>query len=72
MDLRSLHKLKTMGKIKITQVKSIIDRSKRQKATVKALGLRKVSQSVVHEATPQIVGMVNKVAHLVKVEQAEG
>ena len=57
-----------MAKIKITQVKSIIDRSKRQKDTIKALGLRKINQSVEHEATPQILGMVNKVNHLVKVE----
>lgn len=59
-----------MAKIKITQVKSMIDRPKRQKDTLKALGLRKISQSVVHEATPQILGMVNKVNHLVKVEEA--
>ena len=58
-----------MGKVKITQVKSVIDRSKRQKDTIKALGLRKVNQSVVHEVNPQITGMINKVAHLVKVEQ---
>ncbi len=58
-----------MGKVKVTQVKSIIDRSKRQKDTIKALGLRKINHSVVHEATPQIVGMINKVSHLVKVEE---
>ncbi|MCB9049202.1 MAG: 50S ribosomal protein L30 [Lewinellaceae bacterium] len=58
------------NKIKITQVKSIIDRPKRQKDTMKALGLRKMNQSVVHEATPQIMGMVAKVNHLVVVEQA--
>ena len=59
-----------MGKIKITQVKSVIDRPKRQKDTMIALGLRKISQSVVHEATPQIMGMVKKVSHLVAVEEA--
>ena len=59
-----------MGKIKITQVKSLIDRPKRQKDTVKALGLRKINQSVTHEATPQILGMVAKVNHLIKVEEA--
>ena len=59
-----------MGKIKITQVKSTIDRSKRQKATIEALGLRKINHSVEHEATPQILGMVAKVSHLVKVEEA--
>lgn len=58
-----------MAKIKVTQVKSVIDRSKRQKATMVALGLRKMNRSVVHEATPQILGMVAKINHLVKVEQ---
>ncbi|MCB0617776.1 MAG: 50S ribosomal protein L30 [Saprospiraceae bacterium] len=58
-----------MGKIKITQVKSTIDRSKRQKETVKALGLRRINQTVEHEATPQILGMVAKVSHLVSVEE---
>ena len=58
-----------MGKIKITQVKSTIDRSKRQKATIQALGLRKINHSVEHEATPQILGMVAKVSHLIKVEE---
>ena len=59
-----------MEKIKITQVKSSIDRSKKLKDTLTALGLRKVNQSVVKEATPQIKGMVAKVAHLVNVENA--
>jgi len=59
-----------MAQIKITQVKSIIDRSHRQKNTVKALGLRKINQTVVKEATPQILGMVAKVGHLVVVENA--
>ncbi len=59
-----------MGKIKITQVKSIIDRPKRQKDTMKALGLRKMNQTVVKETSPQILGMVNKVKHLLKVEDA--
>lgn len=58
-----------MAKVKITQVKSVIDRSRRQKDTVKALGLRKMNQSVEHEATPQILGMIAKVNHLVKVEE---
>jgi large subunit ribosomal protein L30 len=59
-----------MGKIKITQVKSAIDRPKKQKETIKALGLKKVNQSVVLEATPQVLGMVEKVNHLVTVEEA--
>jgi len=58
-----------MAKVKITQRKSSIDRSKRQKDTLIALGLRKMNQSVVQEATPQIQGMINKVLHLVEVEQ---
>jgi len=58
-----------MAKIKITQVKSVIDRPKRQKDTMKALGIKKIRQSVIHEATPQILGMVKKVTHLVEVEE---
>lgn len=58
-----------MAKIRITQVKSTIDRTKRQKDTMIALGIKKVNQSVEHEATPQILGMVNKVGHLVVVEE---
>lgn len=59
-----------MAKIKITQIKSVIDRPERQKRTVEALGLKKINASVEVEATPQILGMVTKVNHLVKVEQA--
>jgi large subunit ribosomal protein L30 len=58
-----------MKKIKITQVKSVIDRSERQKKTVQALGLRKLHATVEVEATPQILGMVRKVTHLVTVEE---
>ena len=58
-----------MKKIKITQVKSGIDRSERQKQTLIALGLKKVNAFKEVEATPQILGMVNKVSHLVKVEE---
>lgn len=56
-----------MAKIKIKQTRSAINRPARQKATIKALGLKKLNQVVEHEATPQILGMVNKVQHLVKV-----
>ena len=59
-----------MAKLKITQVKSVIDRSQRQKDTVRALGLRKINHTVEQEATPQVLGMVEKVKHLVKVEEA--
>ncbi len=57
-----------MAKIKVTQVKSGIDRSERQKQTLIALGLRKMHASKEVEATPQILGMVKKVSHLIKVE----
>ena len=58
-----------MKKIKITQIKSGIDRSERQKQTIIALGLRKLNACKEVEATPQILGMVNKVSHLIKVEE---
>ena len=57
-----------MAKIKITQVKSVIDRSERQKRTMQALGLTKMNQSVEVEATSAIIGMVRKVNHLVAIE----
>ncbi len=57
-----------MAKIRITQVKSKIGKPERQKKTLEALGIRKLNHSVEHEATPQILGMVGKVKHLVKVE----
>ena len=57
-----------MAKIKITQIKSVIDRSERQKKTIESLGLRKINHSVEVEATPAIIGMVKKVNHLVAVE----
>jgi large subunit ribosomal protein L30 len=58
-----------MKKIKVTQVKSAIDRPERQKLTLQALGLNKLNASKEVEATPQILGMVRKVNHLVKVEE---
>jgi large subunit ribosomal protein L30 len=58
-----------MAKIRVTQVKSKIRRPKNQKATLEALGLKKMDQVVEHEATPSILGMVNKVKHLVSVEE---
>ncbi|MES2458369.1 MAG: 50S ribosomal protein L30 [Bacteroidota bacterium] len=57
-----------MAKIKITQVKSIIDRSERQKRTMQALGLTKMNQSIEVEATAAIIGMVRKVNHLIAIE----
>lgn len=58
-----------MAKIKITQVRSKIGSDWTQVATLAALGIKKLNHSVVHEATPQILGMVNKVKHLVVVEE---
>ena len=57
-----------MAKIKVTLVKSTIGSKKDQIATVKALGLRKIRSVAEHNDTPQIRGMINKVSHLVKVE----
>lgn len=58
-----------MAKIKITQVKSAIDRPARQKRTLKALGLTRLHAEREVEATPQVLGMVRKVEHLVKIEE---
>lgn len=58
-----------MAKIRIKQVKSKIGSTQRQKLTLDALGLRKISACVEVEATPQIKGMVAKVRHLVEVEE---
>jgi len=57
-----------MAKIKITKVRSDINRPENQKRTLKALGLKKIVQTVEHDDTPNILGMVNKVNHLVSVE----
>ena len=55
-----------MAKIKVTQVKSSIKRMQSQKRTLEALGLRGIGKEVTHEATPSILGMIDKVKHLVK------
>ena len=60
-----------MAKIKVTQVRSIIRRPANQKRTMEALGLNGINQSVEHEGTPQVLGMVNKVKHLVAVEEVK-
>ena len=54
-----------MAKIKIKQVRSRIGRPKDQKRTLDALGLRKMNATITHEATPQILGMVHKIKHLI-------
>ncbi len=58
-------------KVRVTLVRSPIGYNKRQKATVKALGLGKMNSSVVHDDTPPVRGMINKIIHLVKVEEIE-
>ncbi len=60
-----------MGKIKIKQVRSKIKRPGDQKRTLDALGLRRIGHEVVHEASPSILGMVNKVKHLISVEEVQ-
>ncbi|MBL6657810.1 50S ribosomal protein L30 [Flavobacteriales bacterium] len=60
-----------MAKIRVTQVKSKIGRPESQKRTILALGLKKINHSVEHETTPQVLGMVKKVAHLLKVEEVK-
>ena len=56
-----------MAKLKITQKRSVIGRPARRKATMEALGLRKINATVEVEGTPQVLGMVRKVSHLVEV-----
>ena len=58
-----------MVKVRVTQVRSKIGSNKRQKLTLQALGLTKVNSTVEHEGTPQIMGMIRKVHHLVTVEE---
>jgi len=58
-----------MAKIKVTKVKSAINRPLRQKRVLESLGLKKIGQVVEHEATSSILGMVSKVNHLVSVEE---
>lgn len=56
-----------MATIKIKQVKSAINRPKRQKRTIEALGFKKLNQVIEKEATPQVLGMVNKVSHMLEI-----
>ena len=58
-----------MKKVKITQVRSAINRPNRQKLTLIALGIKKLNRPKVHDATPQVSGMIDKVKHLLKVEE---
>jgi large subunit ribosomal protein L30 len=59
-------------KLRVTQIRSVIDRPKDQKATMRRLGLLRIRHSVVKEDRPEIRGMIAKVAHLVSVENVEG
>ena len=61
-----------MSKVIITQVRSAINRPERQKRTIKALGIKKLNRPKEHEATPQVLGMIAKVKHLLKVEEIKG
>lgn len=58
-----------MATVKITQIRSKIGSSKRQRATLAGLGLRRINHTVEKEATPQVLGMIEKVKHLVRIEQ---
>ena len=60
-----------MSKLRVTYVKSSIGYNNRQKSTIKALGLRKLNQSVEHDDTPAIRGMISRVSHLVAVEEVK-
>lgn len=60
-----------MAKVKIKQIKSQINKPARQKKTLTALGIRKMHQVVEHDATPQIMGMIAKVNHLLEVEEVK-
>ena len=59
-----------MAKVKITQVRSQIGQTERHRGTLRALGLRRIGRSVEREESPQLAGMLRKVRHLVKVEDA--
>ena len=61
-----------MSKVRITQIKSHIDRPQRQKDTIFALGLGKINRSKIVETNPQVQGMINAVAHLISVENIKG
>ncbi len=60
-----------MGKLKVTQVRSALDRGARQRGTIRALGIKRMGHTVVHEDKPEIRGMIRAVQHLVKVEEIE-
>ena len=61
-----------MPRLRVTQIRSAIDRPKDQKATIRRLGLHRLHDSVVKDDKPEIRGMISKVSHLVRVEEVEG
>jgi large subunit ribosomal protein L30 len=61
-----------MAKLKVTQTRSALDRGEQQRGTIRALGIRRIGQSVVHEDRPEIRGMIRVVEHLVEVEEIKG
>jgi large subunit ribosomal protein L30 len=60
-----------MAKLKVTQVRSALSRGKKQQGTIRALGLRRLGQTVVHEDKPEIRGMLTAVSHLIEVEETD-
>jgi large subunit ribosomal protein L30 len=60
-----------MSKVKVTQVRSALDRGRKQRGTIRALGLKRLGHSVVHEDRPEIRGMINAVSHLVIIEEVD-
>lgn len=60
-----------MSNLKITQIKSVISEKRNQRDTLRTLGLKKIGQSTVREDTPQVLGMIRTVAHLVTVEEVD-
>jgi large subunit ribosomal protein L30 len=60
-----------MGRVRVTQVRSVVDRGAKQQGTIRALGLKRVGASVVHEDRPEIRGMLRAVRHLVQVEEVK-
>ena len=58
-----------MGKVRVTQVRSALDKGAKQRGTMRALGIRRVGDAAVHDDRPEIRGMIRAVAHLVRVEE---
>ncbi len=60
-----------MSKLKVTQIRSAVDKGDRQRGTIRALGIKRMGQTVTHEDRPEIRGMLRSVRHLVEVEEAD-